>query len=200
MNMQPVTVQHNLFILSNHVSSFSLSADVADVFARSSSNWGRQTDQHALAVFCLCDNMSVTMKPHSAYSPLCVLKASIWVRCTNKVINLSLFLFCLCVCSRIVDECERDRKGKGEVCVSYLAGGFPMHIYAGVLSCMWAVDMSSSGVWRTSEYSIFIWCLHSFLVKDILYKTAFTSHSQIVLFHSKMCCVLFWCCLFCHCY
>ncbi len=53
MNMQPATVQHNLFILSNHVSSFSLSADV---FARSSSDWGRQTDQHALAVFCLCDN------------------------------------------------------------------------------------------------------------------------------------------------
>ncbi len=46
---------------------------------------------------------------------------------------------------------------------------------------MWAVDMiHSSGVWWNSEYSIFIWCLHSFLVKDILYKTA---HSQIVLFH-----------------
>ncbi len=46
---------------------------------------------------------------------------------------------------------------------------------------MWAVNMiHSSGVWWNSEYSIFIWCLHSFLVKDILYKTA---HSQIVLFH-----------------
>lgn len=131
------------------ISSFSLSADV---FAHSSSDCGRQTDQHALAVLCLCDNMSVTMKPNSACLPLCILKASIWVICTNKAINLSLFLFCLCVCSQIVVECERDRKGKREVWVSYLAGGFPVHM------CRCAFLHVSSGYdpqqWRVVDFWI----------------------------------------------
>lgn len=179
--MQPATVQHNLFILPNHVSSFSLSTDV---FARSSSNWGRQTDQHALAVLCLCDNMSVTMKPHSAYSPPCVLKASIWVRCTNKAINLSVSLFCLCVCSQIVVECERDRKGKRRS-LSFLLGKGISYAYVQVCvrACeqwIWSAAVACGGLLNIQ----FSFRLHSFLIKDILYKTAFTSHSQVVLFHS----------------
>lgn len=132
------------------ISSFSLSADV---LARSSSDWGRQTDQHALAVFCLCNNMSVTMKPHSACLPLCVLKASIWVICTNKAINLSLFLFCLCVCSQIVVECERAERGKEKSEFPIWQGGF-LCLSTGVFSCMWVCGYDPQQ-WRVVDCWIF---------------------------------------------
>jgi len=132
---------------SRFSSSFSLSADV---FARSSSDWGRQTDQHALAVFCLCNNTSVTMKPHSTCLPLCVLKASIWVICTNKVINLSLYFSFVFVCVlRMWLNVWGTERGKRSL--SFLFGRGISYAYAGVFSCMWAVDMiRSSGVWWTA--------------------------------------------------
>ncbi len=109
----------------------------------------RRTSMHWLYFVSVI--MSVTMKPHSDYSPLCVLKASIWVRRSNKVINL--YLFCLCVCSRIVDECERDRKRKGEVWVYFLVEEFLTHICR--CAFMHVSNEHDPQQWRVVEFWIF---------------------------------------------